>query len=181
MESFISSSEQCDITEGVSKVANSIEGNNFECVIRLLSWLNINIKYPQPSSINKNDIFRKRTASQIIEDGFATGCTDFTLAFISLARAKGIPTKYVEVISKDYFDDSDSSKVRGHVFAECFIKNDWYGVDPMGGHLKFNVKYPGYVIYAKGLDSWDLGIRDLDSMRKKFQPFSKEYKAKLKK
>ncbi len=175
------SSKQCEITESISGIANSIEGDDFEYVIRLLRWLNRNLKYPEPEGVEKNDIFRKRTASKIIEDGFATGCTDFTLVFIALARAKGIPTKYVEVISKDYFDDTDPSKVRGHVFAECFIKDDWYGVDPMGGHLKFNTKYPGYIIYARGLDSWDIGIKDLASMREKFTSFSKEFNAKRKK
>ncbi len=103
--------------------------------------------------------------------------SDFALAYIAITRAKGIPTKYVEVISKDYFSD-DLDKVRGHVFAECYIKGEWWGVDPMAGCLKFNTKYPNYVVYDKGLDSWDLGIYDLKSMREKFKPFALEYKQK---
>jgi len=99
------------------------------------------------------------------------------LVRIDLARAKDIPTKYVEVISKDYFTD-DPDKVRGHVFAECFIKDEWWGVDPMNGNLKFNTKYPNYVVYARGVDSWDLGIYDMKSIREKFSQFAIEYNNK---
>lgn len=177
MEEFLKAGKQTEITTKIMEIANSIEGSDFEFVIKLLKWLNKNVKYPAPNGIEKNDIFRSRTADQIISDGFATGCTDFTLAFIAVARAKGIPTKYIEVISKDYFIDAPD-KVRGHVFAESFIKNDWWGVDPMNGFLKFNTKYPNYVVYAKGLDSWDLGIYDMKSIREKFKQFAIEYNNK---
>lgn len=178
MEPFLVASKQCELSAPIIELSKAIVGEEFEFIIQLLKWINKNIKYPQPDNIEKNDIFRKRTATQVIEDGFATGCTDFAIVFIAIARAKGISTKYVEVISKDYFRDVDLNRVRGHVFAECLINEEGYGVDPMAGVIKFNTKYPGYVVYAKGLDSWDLDIFDIDSMRVKFKKFATEYNSK---
>jgi len=123
MEDFIKSGKQTVITTKIQEIADSIDGNGFEFVIKTLRWVNKNIKYPAPDEIEKNDIFRSRTSDQIIQDGFATGCTDFALVFIAITRAKGIPTQYIEVISKEYFID-DLDKVRGHVFAECLINNE---------------------------------------------------------
>ncbi len=177
MENFLKAGKQTEITPKITEIVNSIEVTDFEFVVKALRWVNKNIKYPAPDGIEKNDIFRTRTADQIINDGFATGCTDFALVFVAIARAKGIPTKYVEVISKSYFSDNPD-RVGGHVFAECFIKDEWWGVDPMNGNLKFNTKYPNYVVYARGLDSWDLGIYDMKSIREKFSQFAVEYNAK---
>ena len=177
MEEFLKSGKQTEVTDKIKDIANSVEGDGFEFVIKLLRLVNKSIKYPAPEGIEKNDIFRARTADQIIKDGFATGCTDFALVFISVARAKSIPTKYVEVISKDYFSD-DLDKVRGHVFAECYIDAEWWGIDPMGGNLKSNTKYPNYVVYGRGLDSWDLGIYDMKTIRERFKQFALEYKQK---
>jgi transglutaminase-like putative cysteine protease len=175
---FLVSSKQCELSDAIVSIAKSIEGSEFEFVVNLLAWLNKHVKYSRLGPEEKNKIFRKRTAIEIINEGYGSGCTDFALVFIAIARAKGIPTKYVEVISKDYFSDSDLNRVRGHVFAECYLNDSWYGVDPMAGLLKFNCKYPGYVIYARGLDSWDLEIFDMDSMREKFKDFAEKYNSK---
>jgi len=45
----------------------------------------------------------------------------------------------------------------------------------MGSSLKALTRYPGYVVYGRGLDSWDLGIYDMKTMREKFKEFAVEY------
>jgi len=45
----------------------------------------------------------------------------------------------------------------------------------MNGHLKFNTKYPNYVVFGKGLDSWDLEIFDMKTIRERFKQFAIEY------
>jgi len=178
MEEFLKEGNQTKITNEIKEIVKAIEGEDFEFVVKALRWLNKNIRNKLPEGVEKNVVFRKRTAADVIRDGYASGCTDFALVLIAIARTKGIPTKYVEVISKDYFEDNDLSKVRGHVFAECFLKGEWFGVDPMGGTLKFNTTYPKYVVYARGLDSWDLGITNITSIQDKFSVFAKEYNSK---
>ena len=91
MEEFLKSGKQTGVTDKIKDIANSVEGDGFEFLIKLLRWINKSIKYPTPEGIEKNDIFRARTADQIIKDGFATGCSDFALIYIAIARAKGIP------------------------------------------------------------------------------------------
>lgn len=174
MEEFLQAGKQTQITSRIKEITDAIVGVDYEFILKLLKWINKNIRYPAPEGVEKNDVFRLRTADQIVKDGFATGCTDFALVFIAVARAKGVPTRYVEAIAKDYFSD-DPDKVRGHIFAECYINGDWWGVDPMAGNLKAGIKYPGYVVYGRGLDSWDMGIRDIKTMREKFRQFANEY------
>ena len=51
----------------------------------------------------------------------------------------------------------------------------------MTGTVFFAARYPKrYVVYAKGLDSWDLGIYDISTMREKFIPFAEKFNSKLK-
>jgi transglutaminase-like putative cysteine protease len=181
-EDFLKEGNQTKITPKIREISNSIEGNDINFIFILLDWVHNNIAYKGgklPKGIEFNQIFRQRTGIQIIEDGYSSGCSDYVLAFIPLARAKGIPTKYVECINKDYFS-GDLQKVAGHVFAECFVKDRWITIDPTAGNLNRGLNYSRYVIYGKGLDSWDLGIRDLKTMGEKFIPFAEEYNKKNK-
>lgn len=176
---FLKQGEQTKITPKIQEIADSIKGEGVVLAFNLLEWVHNNIAYKGrelPKGIEFNDIFRRRTGSQIIEEGYAGGgCSDFVLAFTPIARAKGIPTKYVECINKSYFS-GDLQRVAGHALAECFIEGKWRAVDPMAGSIFITKNYSKYVVYAKGLDSWDLGIKDLKTMREKFIPFAKEYK-----
>lgn len=174
---FLQQGKQTKITSKIQEIADSIEGEGVNYIFNLLEWVHNNIAYKRgklPKGIEFNDIFRQRTADQIIREGYSSGCTDFALAFIAITRAKGIPTKYVECINKSYFN-GDLQRVAGHVFVECLIAGKWRTVDPTAGSLFINKNYSKYVVYEKGLDSWDLGIKDLETMREKFIPFAKEY------
>jgi len=182
IESFLKPGEQTQITPEIQKITDQIEGEGVVFIFNLLGWIHKNLAFEKgklPSGVEFNDIFRQRTADQIIREGYSSGCSDFSLAFIPIARAKGISTKYVECINKSYFS-GDLRKVAGHVFAECFVDGKWRTVDPTAGNLNIGKNYSRYVIFAKGLDSWDLGIRDLQTMRDKFIPFAKEYNKKIK-
>jgi len=182
IEHFLKSGEQTQITPGIQKIAGEIGGEGITFIFNLLEWVHKNIAMKRsnfPSGLQFNDLLCQRTAGQIIEDGYGAGCTDFALAFIPIARAKGISTKYVECINKSYFS-GDLQRVAGHVFAECFVEGRWRTVDPTAGNLSICKNYSRYVIFEKGLDSWDLGIRNLQTMREKFIPFAKEYNKKVK-
>ena len=79
--------------------------------------------------------FRERNTQQIIDDNYSSGCTDTALVFITLCRAKGIPTKYVETLKKRWLEDPNAKKIEGHVFAECYIRGKWYQIDPEMGTI----------------------------------------------
>jgi len=183
IEHFLKSGEQTQVTPEIQKIADQIGGEGVVFIFNLLEWIHKNIAMKRsdfPNGLKFNDLLCQRTANQIIEDGYGAGCTDFALAFIPVARAKGIPTKYIEGIHRDWIKNPDPKHVKGHVFANCFIDGKWRTADPTSSNLNTRENYLNYVVYAKGLDSWDLGIRDLQTMREKFIPFAKEYNKRVK-
>jgi len=63
----------------ISEISKSFDRTGRGIVIEILSWLHKNIKSKKNEPELKNEFFRKRTALEIIESGFATGCTEITL------------------------------------------------------------------------------------------------------
>ena len=175
IKKYLGDGKQTQITPLIKKVASSFRERKFELILEILVWIRDNIKKTN-SNEEKNLLFRNRTANDIIKSKMATGCTDFALVFISLARAKKIPTKYVEAIRRKWLDIGDENYIEGHVFAECFINNKWHIIDPQEGAIK--IDYQRFVIFAKGLDSWDIGIKNINDLKNEFLKFQKEYKVK---
>ena len=167
---------QTQITPLIKKIASSFKTSRLELILEILNWVQSNIR-ENSFDEEKNLLFRKRSSDEIIKSKMATGCTDYALAFIALSRAKKIPTKYVEAIRRKWLDIGSERHIEGHVFAECLIGNKWRIVDPQEGAIRIN--YQRFVIFAKGLDSWDIGIENIDDLRKKFLDFKKKYKPHL--
>lgn len=165
---FLKEGEQTKITENIAQIASGFTLEGFDLIIQITKWIHQHLKSDQNKE-RKAEIFRKRTADQIIADGFITGCSDIALVFIALARAKNIPTKYVEAIRRKWIESGKEDAIEGHIFAEIYFNNQWRIIDPTEACLKF--WYDRYVIYAKGLDSWDIGISGLSELRQKFIDF----------
>jgi hypothetical protein len=117
--------------------------------------------------------FRKRTAEQIVKDKFITGCTDSVLVFVTAARACGLPAKYVETVDESWLKNGGVD-ITGHQYAEVYDEGNkkWFWVDPMGGRVDTpSPENEGRVIYKEGLDSWDIGITDANSLKEVFVSF----------
>lgn len=111
------------------------------------------------------DKFRRRNASQIIREGYISemsrghgGCTDRALVFISLARALGVPTRYLETLGLDYINLPEI-KIHGHVIVEVGYGHPllWNGFDPSKGHVQIKeghyfISGREYVVAGAGLD-----------------------------
>lgn len=173
-ETFLSEGEQAKITENIKNIATEFTGEGLALIEEILKWVHKNLKTNDDSELKK-ELFRRRTADQIISDGFITGCTDNALAFIALARAKDIPTKYVETIRRKWLDIGDENMIEGHIFAEVEINGKWHIIDPMDACLRF--WYSRWIVYARGLDSWDIGIRNFQELQEKFIEFRKQRNA----
>lgn len=118
-------------------------------------------------------LFRTRTAAEIINQKLITGCTDATIAFVVLARASEIPSKYVETIDKEWLETGKRS-ISGHQYVQIYDYDyeKWIWIDPMGNRINtLPPEKEGRVIYKVGLDSWDIGIRNFDELEKKFKIF----------
>lgn len=157
------------ITPSIAAIASSFSGDTLSICHQIIAFL-----APFPSHGFSPDLFRRRTADQIISSGFTTGCTDTALAFIALARAAGIDSQYVETIDLSWLGSGSPNSISGHQYARCFVASDsrWIWVDPMGRRVDIPAPdHDGRAIFGMGLDSWDLGITDFDSLQKKFHHF----------
>lgn len=84
-EEFLKNGQQTLPNDKISNTANNIQGDNCSIIVinRILYWMENNLKHE-----NNNSIKFTRTASQIINSGIYTGCSDFALLFESIAREK---------------------------------------------------------------------------------------------
>ncbi len=173
MNKYIKGGEQTELTERIKNISEKLIGDGFDLVEGTLKWIHKNLKTKNDPEL-KNKIFRTRTADQIIKDGFVTGCTDSALVFLALIRAKGVPAKYVETIRRRWLEVGDDDFIEGHIFSEVYINGKWYIIDPAEGQLLF--WYNRWVVYDRGLDSWDIGIHNMQELKDKFTNFKDNYK-----
>ncbi len=163
--------KQTKITPLIKKITSQIPGENFNFIINLISWINNNLnKKPH----NKKN-FRKRTANQILNDKYTTGCTDVGLIFVVICRCKKIPTKYIETVRKEWLLKNQGEE-GGHIFAEIYINKKWYLIDPTKGIIFTKIFYKPYLLYKYGLDSWDLGIKSYKDWCEKMSEFKQRIK-----
>ena len=96
------------------------------------------------------------------------------MLFITFARASGIPAKYVETIDEEGLRNGGGS-ISGHIYSQIYDINQdkWIWVDPM--RRKIGSSPEKRVIFQEGLDSWDIGITDFDSLKTKFEEFRKHW------
>ena len=106
----------------IQKIAQKISGETTEEIVRnIVIYMNKNILM---NRLNEDIKKFKRTASQIVEDGYRNGCSDSSTLFTAIARAKGIPTMQIISFHKEKVEN-------GHFFAGVFSKEkrSWYLVD----------------------------------------------------
>src|SRR3990172_5707346 len=87
---FRQSGKQTLPTQEIQQIASSIQGNALDRTNHILTFIK-SLK----STFFDEKVFRKRTAADIIKDGYITGCTDADLVFVAIARTCGLPVKYV--------------------------------------------------------------------------------------
>ncbi|MEM4348177.1 MAG: transglutaminase-like domain-containing protein [Candidatus Anstonellaceae archaeon] len=104
----------------IALAKNITEGSadNFEKVAKLAIWVHQNIKY------NESYVGKKSDAISVLNNKEGV-CFEYSTLFAALARAAGIPTKYVSgyVYSEKY------GTWLGHVWNEVYL-GEWVSVDP---------------------------------------------------
>lgn len=164
-----SSISQTDMTISVSKLASKIgEIRTPQDIVVLRDLVFSNLKfrpYNERSREHEEQIRWRRTASQIIEDGYVYQtkyCTDIVVVFLALCRAKSIEGYCVKVYD-------DSGKV--HSMAEVKLPSGWYIFDAANKHStpvagRIVEGYQGWHLWRKGRDAWDIGLTNSSSARR---------------
>lgn len=122
--------------------------------------------YNESTKEHERSIRWKRTASQILEDGYVyrgKSCTDLSVLFIALCKTLGLETRFVK-LKKDN---------KTHSIAEIKLDDGWYTFDissptsvPRKGEVSKDASYEGWQLWKKGRDAWDIGLADFSSMQK---------------
>jgi hypothetical protein len=124
-------------------------------------------EYNEQTKENENNIRWKRTASQIIQDGYVyrgKDCSDLSIVFLALCKALGISGCLVKLATL--------SNDNTHSIIAVELDNQWYRLDitmtdsaPLKGQLPDNqkLKKNGWKVWKVGRDLWDL---DLDGIEK---------------
>ena len=181
---------QTEITDLIERNADNInDGRSTEETVKnIMDWVRRNLR----CSEDERDQYQKRerTSHQIIESRCATGCTDYTLAFVALARSKGISATVTEAIREKWiaqmvWSNEWNPAIEGHFYSEVFLPemSAWVVADPTSNKLTkrddhgyYTLKREGSLrrcmLFERGLDTWDYGISTIeelaDVVRKRF-------------
>lgn len=114
---------------------NPAENTIFESLSR---W----IKYELRMATGKEkDCKFSRTAKEIWESGFITGCTDIALVFACFARQLGYPATLLHTAEENWLKrlqtGQDYTMHYGHTFCEVFYQGRWILVDPMKNEVMY--------------------------------------------
>lgn len=122
--------------------------------------------YNETTKEHEQSIRWKRTASQILEDGYVyqgKSCTDLSVLFIALCKILGLETRFVK-LKKD---------TKTHSIVEIKLDDGWYVFDisnqtniPQKGEVTEIAPYKGWMLWKKGRDAWDLNLVDFGSICK---------------
>ncbi len=114
---------------------------NYTKIESLYYWIHKNLKRVQNEDVKRKYKFQ-RTAREIWESGFSTGCTDWALVFATLSRQIGIPTTFFHTVEYNWLKklkNGDNYDIAvGHSFCECYYEGKWVLVDPTVCEIMFD-------------------------------------------
>lgn len=147
---------QVEQTERVLEFARDISGEGIELAKNILRKIHSQIKKVDADPKIENQIRWRRTATEILNDGWVAigkSCTDLTVLFIAIAKAKGLQAKFVKVYS--------TKKKMLHSLVELNPENKKIYFDATNGKFdkgQGDILFEEYKIYKIGQDSWDIGL-----------------------
>lgn len=153
----VKTGKQTQITAKVREVADSINGEGLTAVKEIADY----IKLMDVVENSKVPDFTK-TADEILKEDKYDGCNEAGLVFAALLRAKGIPTTYIQALNKDAVRNYSRAKpsLNGHVFLEANFGNRTKKIiNSTTGEIT-NTLPQNMIMGARGLDSWDIGLRN---------------------
>ena len=144
----------------LEKISKKREEQNLDSDIEqcLLEFVHQNLTLCEDKDFVINNQFF-RSAQEIFESKFATGCTDFAYVFASLARQMGIPTTILQTAQKEWANKlinniGNTKRHYGHTFCECFLNNKWVLVDPTKSLIDW--QYEDFLTFKLELE-WRVG------------------------
>ncbi len=121
--------------------------------------------------------FNTRSAEEIIDSGYATGCTDYAIVMCAFLRYLKIPYSYVEVLEKRWLNAPvEEKRVMGH----AFIRIENLLVDPQRKIIYHDPEFilSKYEVFGEGQEPHELGLTDFQTNIQKYFDFKVRYKTR---
>ena len=164
---------QSEVTPTIQKFLGDYKVKTHEDLAVLLKRIHSSLEFRNYNDATKeyaDSIQWKRTASEIIEDGYVYEgkfCSDLALVFIALCKAAGVDAQLLKLIRLD----GKST----HTIAEIQLEDGWYRLDtsnsgsiPFKGYLAddqvWNKNWEGgWKVWKRGPDLWSMGLHSIDN------------------
>lgn len=154
--------------------------NSIDQLTKVRRWIKDTFLYES----NRGATIGVFTAEELYAARTWHGCHDLAHLFAATIRQLGYPCVMVETTSvfwsKRYVKDPDLDEdVQGHCFTEVYLNGKWILFDPMSPLILKDYNYhdpfipsfdfygdepDGFYVIAKGKDSWDCGIKNLNDL-----------------
>lgn len=104
-----------------------IRGDKSQAPIKIASYLK---QFPFDNAL----CYEYRNFDDILETKKMGSCADYALAWIALARAKGIPAIFVKTLDTEWMkrwkNKESNQSWDGHVYVEFYLQGKWRLIDP---------------------------------------------------
>ena len=162
--------------------------NDINDIARMWQYFMKKLKRDKDNKIKKFT----RTSEEIVTSKIWSGCSDVGTVFATILRANNIPTIYLQGANIDWVNDlvlknDKKNSVRGHIFLEIFLNDEWLLFDPTNGYIYPNYDFNNLSLpqkcyaFSKSLNGHEVGAINLDKnneiMTNLFKKFDiKKYK-----
>ena len=166
---WLKEGKQTKTTPYVKNLASSFKKEGLNYIAEILSWIKGNLR-PKEGINDTDPCLFSRTAEEIVKSGYLIGgCAGEGIVFVTLARAKGIPASYIQAAYKESL--IGEINLKGHVFSKILIDEKVFLVDPSKSTIADQEDFGDYIPIAEGLDSLDIGVRNVKDLRNLFQKY----------
>jgi len=172
---YLAGGNQTKITPEIQRLADMVVKGELEQTYSQI----MHIIHQLEIRRDKGDLLNTRTADQIINSGFWTGCTDMALAFTAISRAAGIPVKIVETVDKTWLVGDNEGAVSGHVYVKTYDgkAKRWVLTDPTKKY--FDIEMPTErIMVSEGVDVWGMGMKNRQEKLTVLKEFRTEWRSK---
>jgi hypothetical protein len=184
-EKYLTPGEQSGLSkENLIIIKNAIgtTKNNINDVLKVCHWINQNFSFENAGG----GMAGVNTVNELFEIRTFYGCHSLALIISSVIRGLGIPTVMIETVDIQWAYDYRSGNTdyfAGHVMSEVYINDKWILLDNNCTYVEeYNYKNPyistmnqkekGLFVFAKGVDVWDYGGKNISYTHEKMVEFS---------
>ncbi len=184
-EIYLTPGEQSDLADNYLEEIRSDIGTpelNIAGIKTVCNWFQQNFTFSNAGGA----MIGQKTVDELYEEKTHYGCHSSALLLSSILREFGFPTVMIETASIDWANKYNAGTAQGfggHVMTEVYVSDKWMLLnddcfivqeyDYMNPYISMRYPDPLFV-YAKGVDTWDYGVKSESDTHEKMINFAEE-------